>query len=75
MQALGDRPLPEDTDEAFAAWAEARFGVDPEELAELLDVVAADNWPDLDDLTADTDELAALLDDLPDEDPDDWGCR
>ncbi|WP_327314293.1 hypothetical protein [Streptomyces sp. NBC_01235] len=73
MQAPG-RLLP-DTDEAFAAWAEARFGVDPEELAELLDVVAADNWPDLDDLTADTDELAALLDDLPDEDPDDWGCR
>lgn len=54
QEASEPTQAPGDTDESFAAWAEARFGVDPEELAELLDVVAADNWPDLDDLTADT---------------------
>ncbi|MFJ9149139.1 helix-turn-helix domain-containing protein [Streptomyces sp. NPDC102270] len=61
-----DRPLPEDPDEAFAVWAEARFGVDPAELAGLLDVAAADDWTELEDVAA----LAALLDDLPDEEPD-----
>ncbi|MGA5606199.1 helix-turn-helix domain-containing protein [Streptomyces griseoincarnatus] len=61
------RPLPEDTDAAFTAWAEARFGIDPEDLAELME--AADT-AELVDLTADVDQLAALLDDLPDEDAD-----
>ncbi|MFJ1810897.1 MULTISPECIES: helix-turn-helix domain-containing protein [unclassified Streptomyces] len=64
-----DRPLPEDTDEAFTAWAEARFGVDPADLAELLDVAAADDLTELETVAAlDVDQLAALLDDLPDED-------
>jgi hypothetical protein len=63
-----DRPLPEDHDEAFTAWAEARFGVDPADLAELLD--AGTDWTELEDVGAlDVDQLAALLDDLPDEDP------
>ncbi|GAA1016858.1 hypothetical protein GCM10009564_53270 [Streptomyces thermogriseus] len=33
-----ERTVPEDTDEEFLAWAEARFGVDPVHPAELLDV-------------------------------------
>ncbi len=65
-----DRPLPEAADEEFTAWAHARFGVDPEDLAELLDAVAADDWTELEDAAAvDADQLAALLDDLPDVDP------
>lgn len=60
------RPLPEDTDAAFTAWAEARFGVAPDELAELLEAAAT---VDLEDLAPDVDQLAALLADLPDEDP------
>ncbi|MCC3654747.1 helix-turn-helix domain-containing protein [Streptomyces sp. S07_1.15] len=68
--APSDRPLPEVTDEEFTAWAHARFGVDPEDLTELLDVVAAADWTELEDVTAaDAGQLAALLDDLPDEDP------
>ncbi|MGA5552640.1 hypothetical protein [Streptomyces pseudogriseolus] len=61
------RPLPEDPDEAFTAWAEARFGVAPVDLAELLEAAAT---VDLDDLAPDVDQLAALLVDLPDEDAD-----
>ncbi|MFJ7069877.1 helix-turn-helix domain-containing protein [Streptomyces sp. NPDC101115] len=52
---------PEETDEVFAAWAEARFNVAPDELTKLLDVPTFDDWPDP---FAETDELAALLDDL-----------
>ncbi|WP_225629595.1 helix-turn-helix domain-containing protein [Streptomyces werraensis] len=65
-----DRPLPEDTDEAFTAWAEARFGVDPSHLAELLDTLGTEDWTELEEAAAlDVDQLAALLDDLPDEGP------
>jgi hypothetical protein len=65
-----DRPLPEDPDEAFTAWAEARFGIDPKDLAELLDVAVADYWTELETEAAlNVDQLAALLDDLPDEGP------
>ena len=65
-----DWPQPEDTDEAFAAWAQACFGVDPAKLAELLDVTAADDWTDPEDMALlDVDQLAELLDDLPDVDP------
>lgn len=60
------RLLPEDPDEAFTAWAEARFGVAPDDLAELLEAAAT---VDLEDLAPDVDQLAALLADLPDEDP------
>lgn len=55
------------------AWAHARFDVDPAHLAELLDG-AADDWADLadlDDLAPDVDQFAALLDDLPEVDPED----
>ncbi|MFF5257284.1 hypothetical protein ACFY4K_35475 [Streptomyces leeuwenhoekii] len=65
-----DRPLPEDPDEAFTAWAQARFGIDPADLAGLLDVAAADDWTELEEATAlDVDQLAVLLDDLSDEEP------
>ncbi|MFF0164046.1 helix-turn-helix domain-containing protein [Streptomyces sp. NPDC005263] len=65
-----DWPQPEDPDEAFAAWAQARFGIDPAELTELLDVTAADDWTETEDMALlDVDQLAALLDDLPDEEP------
>lgn len=53
-----------DPDEEFAAWAHARFGVDPEDLAELLDAADSLDWTEL-DVPADVDQLAALLDDLP----------
>ncbi|MEW1604964.1 hypothetical protein AB0450_29595, partial [Streptomyces sp. NPDC093808] len=56
-----------DNDEEFTAWAEARFGLDPEDLAELLE---APTTVDLEDLDPDVDQLAALLADLPDEDAD-----
>ncbi|MFE7619035.1 helix-turn-helix domain-containing protein [Streptomyces sp. NPDC057496] len=57
-------PLSGDPDEAFVAWAQARFGINPEELAEL-DVGA--DWIELEDLVADdVDQLVALLDDLVD---------
>ncbi|MGA5492566.1 hypothetical protein ACPCTG_32760 [Streptomyces pseudogriseolus] len=62
LDDLKVRPLPEDPDEAFTAWAEARFGVAPDDLAELLEAAAT---VDLDDLAPDVDQLAALLDDLP----------
>ncbi|MFE7930384.1 hypothetical protein ACFU6S_16915 [Streptomyces sp. NPDC057456] len=65
------RPLPEDTDEAFTAWTVGRFGVDTEQLAELLDAVGAEDWTELEDAAVvDVDELTALLDDLPEMDPD-----
>ncbi|MFE0726280.1 hypothetical protein ACFW4M_32885 [Streptomyces sp. NPDC058794] len=61
---------PEDPDEAFTVWAEARFGVDPGHLAELLDALGTEDWTELEDAAAlDADQLAALLDDLPDEGP------
>ncbi|WP_328503628.1 helix-turn-helix domain-containing protein [Streptomyces sp. NBC_00457] len=61
-------PPPEDPDEAFTAWARARFGIAPEDLAEL--EAAGTDWADLDALNeADADQLAALLDDLADEEP------
>ncbi|MFJ9101126.1 hypothetical protein ACIRJM_21970 [Streptomyces sp. NPDC102405] len=63
-----DRPMPEDPDEAFTAWAEACFGVDPADLAELLE--AGTDWTELEDVVAlDVDQLAALLDGLPDDGP------
>ncbi|MFJ7148304.1 hypothetical protein ACIQVT_08885 [Streptomyces sp. NPDC100445] len=61
-------PLPEDPDEAFAVWAQARFGVDPEDLAELLET-GMDCTGLEDAMALDADQLAALLDDLPDEEP------
>jgi hypothetical protein len=47
-----ERLLPEDADEAFTAWAEARFGVEPEHLTELLDATAAEDWTELEDTPA-----------------------
>ncbi|MGA5376004.1 hypothetical protein ACPCSD_33930 [Streptomyces griseoincarnatus] len=54
-----------DGDEEFTAWAEAQFGLDPKDLAELLEASATVS---LEDLAPDVDQLAALPDDLPDED-------
>ncbi|PNV30941.1 hypothetical protein C1708_33235 [Streptomyces sp. DH-12] len=61
---------PEDPNEAFTVWAEARFGVDPDHLAELLNALGTEDWTELEDAAAlDADQLAALLDDLPDGGP------
>lgn len=67
-QCPAPTPPPEDPDEAFTAWARTRFGIDTEDLAEL--EAAGTDWAELAALNeADADQLAALLDDLADEEP------
>lgn len=61
------RARPEDTVEAFTAWAEARWGVEPGHLAELLDAVAVENWIEVEDAAVpDVVQVTALLADLDD---------